>query len=167
MMTVINQKAIIAACAEFGARIGTQLNSREGDAFDIALKACLAALASKPITKKASASGPSASKLEKISKKQAEIKQLGGTVDETVTTLKELNAVIKDLKAVKKAERRLKRTLLRLRKRRRKPQKRLRRRQKRQLPRAQASPRMSGELLCSPTKNSERLPSGLARTASV
>ena len=47
MMTVINQKAIIAACAEFGARIGTQLNSREGDAFDIALKACLAALASK------------------------------------------------------------------------------------------------------------------------
>ena len=104
MMTVINNKAIIAACTEFGARIGAQLDSREGDAFDIALKACLAALASKPLTKKASASGPSASKLEKIAKKQAEIKQLGGTVDNTVTALKELNATIKELKAIKKAE---------------------------------------------------------------
>ena len=47
-MSIINQKAIIAACAEFGARIGDKLDSREGDAFDIALKACLAALASKP-----------------------------------------------------------------------------------------------------------------------
>ena len=103
MMTVINQKAIIAACAEFGARIGAELNSREGDAFDIALKACLASLAAKPITKKAS-SGPSASKLEKIALKRAEIKKLGGTVDENVTALKELNAVIKDLKALKKAE---------------------------------------------------------------
>ena len=104
MMTVINNKAIIAACTEFGARIGSQLDSREGDAFDIALKACLAALASKPLTKKAAASGPSASKLEKIAKKRAEIKQLGGTVDDTVTALKELNATIKELKAVKKAE---------------------------------------------------------------
>ena len=41
MMTVINNKAIIAACTEFGARIGEQLDSREGDAFDIAFKACL------------------------------------------------------------------------------------------------------------------------------
>ena len=103
MMTVINQKAIIAACTEFGARIGEKLDYREGDAFDVALKACLAALSSKPIAKKASTS-PSSSKLEKIAKKRVEIQQLGGTVDENVTVMKELNAIIKDLKAVKKAE---------------------------------------------------------------
>ena len=102
-MTVINQKAIIAACTEFGARIGEKLDYREGDAFDVALKACLAALSSKPIAKKASTS-PSSSKLEKIAKKRVEIQQLGGTVDENVTVMKELNAIIKDLKAVKKAE---------------------------------------------------------------
>ena len=103
MMTVINNKAIIAACAEFGARIGDKLDSREGDAFDIALKACLAALASKPLTKKAS-SGPSSSTLEKIADKRSQIVQLGGTVDESITKLGELNAIIKELKAVKKAE---------------------------------------------------------------
>ena len=103
MMTIINQKAIIAACSEFGARIGEKLDSREGDAFDIALKACLAALNSKPLTKKAS-SKPTASKLEKIAKKRAEIQALGGTVDENVTVIKDLNAIIKELKTTKKAE---------------------------------------------------------------
>ena len=102
-MTVINNKAIIAACTEFGARIGSELDSREGDSFDIALKACLSALASKPLTKKAS-SGPSPSSLEKIANKRSQIVQLGGTVDETITKLGELNTIIKGLKAVKKAE---------------------------------------------------------------
>lgn len=103
MMTVINNKAIIAACTEFGARIGTQLDSREGDGFDIALKACLAALVSKPLTKKAVV-GLSPSTLEKIASKRAQIEQLGGTVDESITKLGELNTIIKDLKTVKKAE---------------------------------------------------------------
>ena len=103
MMTVINNKAIIAACAEFGARIGDKLDYREGDAFDIALKACLAALASKPLTKKAS-SEPSSSTLEKIANRRSQIEELGGTVDESITKLGELNTIIKELKAVKKAE---------------------------------------------------------------
>ena len=106
MMTVINQKAIIAACTEFGARIGEKLGSREGDAFDIALKACLVALESKPILKKKSSAGTSkavsAEKQAKINELNDKIVALGGSAMED-TGIMEMRKTLKALERNKKA----------------------------------------------------------------
>ena len=107
MMTTINLKATIAACTEFGSRIGEKLSSREGDQFDIALKACLLELNDKPITKKAvkksSPKAPSATKLSTIVNLTEKITALGGEVDEGIG-IGELRTMLKSLKAVNKAK---------------------------------------------------------------
>ena len=64
MMTTINLKATIAACTEFGSRIGEKLNSREGDAFDIAFKEAIAELSTKPLSKKPKSSSPKKTSLQ-------------------------------------------------------------------------------------------------------
>lgn len=106
MMTTINLKATIAACTEFGSRIGEKLNSREGDAFDIAFKEAIAELSSKPLTKKTKSSSPkktSASKLATIAKLTKQIQELGGNVEEG-TGIGDMRAMLKTLKANKRAE---------------------------------------------------------------
>ena len=106
MMTTINLKATIAACTEFGSRIGEKLNSREGDAFDIAFKEAIAELSSKPLSKKPKSSSPkkaSTAKLATIAKLTKQIQDLGGEVEEG-TGIGDMRAMLKTLKANKRAE---------------------------------------------------------------
>ena len=99
--------------------------------------------------------------------KQAEIKQLGGTVDNTVTALKELNATIKELKAIKKAEEKAAKDAAKAEEKAKKAEEKAAKKAAKAASKSPSFPRMNGEPLCSPTRNSARLPSGLERMVLV